>query len=179
MSEEILKALMQLFALIIKQDGGVVESEKAYVRSFLSKQLSSEDVNQYYSLFEMYADPGKEGSASTADPEKLTPVLDSVKVLSICRKINKTLHQNQKIVVLVRLFELVNADMKFTPQRMAIINTVADVFKVPKEETSSIEKFITSNNPSEIEDPLIWILTDQEKSQETTQYQHQLQGPSS
>ncbi len=176
MSEEILKALMQLFALIIKQDGGVEESEKAYVRSFLSKQLSSEDVNQYYSLFEMYADPGKEGSTSTADPVKLTPVLDSVKVLSICRKINKTLHQNQKIVVLVRLFELVNADMKFTPQRMAIINTVADVFKVPKEETSSIEKFITSTNPSEIEDPLIWILTDQEKSQETTQYQHQLQG---
>ena len=165
MSEEILKALMQLFALIIKQDGGVEESEKAYVRSFLSQQLSSEDVNQYYSLFEMYADPGEGGSASTADPEKLTPVLDSVKVLSICRKINKTLHQNQKIVVLVRLFELVNADMKFTHQRMAIINTVADVFKVPKEETSSIEKFITSTNPSEIEDPRIWILTDQKKSQ--------------
>jgi hypothetical protein len=28
MSEEILKALMQLFALIIKQDGGVEEKEK-------------------------------------------------------------------------------------------------------------------------------------------------------
>ncbi len=144
MSEEILKALMQLFALIIKQDGGIEESEKAYIRSFLSKQLSSEDVSQYYSLFEQYADIGEEGSVHPPDVEKLTPVLDSVKVLGICRRINKTLHQNQKIVVLVRLFELVNADRKFTHQRMAIINTVADVFKVPKEETSSIEKFITS-----------------------------------
>jgi ABC-type lipoprotein export system ATPase subunit/uncharacterized tellurite resistance protein B-like protein len=171
MSEEILKALMQLFALIIKQDGGVEESEKAYVRTFLSKQLSSEDVSQYYSLFEQYANFDEEGSAPPTDAEKLTPVLDSVKVLSICRKINKTLHQNQKIVVLVRLFELVNADRKFTHQRMAIINTVADVFKVPKEETSSIEKFITSKKPSEITDPLVWILTDQEELQDTTLHQ--------
>ncbi len=91
-----------------------------------------------------------------------------MKVLGICRKINKTLHQNQKIVVLVRLFELVNADRKFTPQRMAIINTVADVFKVPKEETSSIEKFITSRKPSEIEDPAVLILTGQGENKGTT-----------
>ncbi len=172
MSEEILKALMQLFALIIKQDGGVEESEKAYVRTFLSKQLSSEYVSQYYFLFEQHAGLGEESSSSPPDAEKLTPVLDSVKVLGICRRINKTLHQNQKIVVLVRLFELVNADRKFTHQRMAIINTVADVFKVPKEETSSIEKFITSTKPSEIDDPLVLILTSQEESQDTTLHQH-------
>ncbi|MCK5463256.1 MAG: ATP-binding cassette domain-containing protein, partial [Bacteroidales bacterium] len=172
MSEEILKALMQLFALIIKQDGGIEEREKAYIRSFLSKQLSSEAVSQYYSLFEHYAGIGEEVSVHPPDAEKLTPVLDSVKVLGICRRINKTLHQNQKIVVLVRLFELVNADRKFTHQRMAIINTVADVFKVPKEETSSIEKFITSTEPSEIEDPLVLILTDQEEYQDTTLHLH-------
>jgi ABC-type multidrug transport system fused ATPase/permease subunit len=173
MSEEILKALMQLFALIIKQDGGVEKSEKTYVRTFLSKQLSSEDVSQYYSLFEQHAGPGEDGSGPP-DPEKLTSVLDSVKVLSICRRINKTLHQNQKIVVLVRLFELVNADRKFTHQRMAIINTVADVFKVPKEETTSIEKFITSTRPSEHDNPLILILPGQEESQDTTLHQHDL-----
>lgn len=176
MSEEILKALMQLFALIIKQDGGVEESEKAYVRTFLSKQLSSENVSQYYSLFEQHTGAGEEGSNLAPDAEQLTPVLDSVKVLGICRKINKTLHQNQKIVVLVRLFELVNADGKFTLQRMAIINTVADVFKVPKEETSIVEKFVTSTKPSEIKDPLVWILSEQEESQGAGLPNHEPQG---
>lgn len=171
MSEEILKALMQLFALIIKQDGGVEESEKDYVKSFLSKQLASEDVSQYYSLFEKHAGLGEEGTV-IPDVKKLTPVLDSVKVLGICRRINKTLHQNQKIVVLVRLFELVNADRKFTHQRMAIINTVADVFKVPKDETASIEKFITATKPSELEDPLVLVLTDLEESQDKSSHQH-------
>ena len=158
MSEEILAALMQLFALIIKQDGGVEESEKKYVRTFLSKQLSSEEVNRYYAQFEEHAGLLEKGSASPAGGEKLTPVLDSVKVLGICKRINKTLHQNQKIVVLVRLFELVEADRKFTHQRMAIIKTVADVFKVPKQETESIERFITSSGTSGVDDPLIYIL---------------------
>ena len=31
MSEEILKALMELFALIVKQDGGMLLSEREYV----------------------------------------------------------------------------------------------------------------------------------------------------
>jgi hypothetical protein len=34
MSEEILKTQTKLLALIIQQDGGVEESEKAYVRTF-------------------------------------------------------------------------------------------------------------------------------------------------
>jgi len=40
-SEEILRALMQLFAIITKQDGGVEEKEKIYVKSFLLQQLGA------------------------------------------------------------------------------------------------------------------------------------------
>ena len=125
MSEKILKALMQLFALIIKQDGGVEEKEKNYVRNFLSQQLASENVSHYYSLFEKHAGPDEE-SPGVAGAERLTSIKDSVRVLGICRKINKTLHHNQKVIVLVRLYELVNSDRKFSKQRMAIISTVAD-----------------------------------------------------
>ena len=42
MSEEILKALMQLFGLIAKQDGGVESNESEYVKSFLKQQLNVE-----------------------------------------------------------------------------------------------------------------------------------------
>ena len=37
MSEEILKALMQLFALITKQDGGIGQKETDYVKRFLEQ----------------------------------------------------------------------------------------------------------------------------------------------
>ncbi len=149
MSEEILRALMQLFALIVKQDEGVLSGERAYVESFLNQQLNQETAGEYLKLFD------EQSSEETdKDPEKkvkLTSVKDSVRVLGICKKINKTLTQEQKVVSLVRLFELVNADRKFSDQRMAIINTVAEVFKVSKEEFQSIETFVLKNKPEELD----------------------------
>ena len=47
MSEEILKALMELFALIVKQDSGILLNERQYVHDFLNKQLSREAVATY------------------------------------------------------------------------------------------------------------------------------------
>jgi len=38
MSEEILKALMQLFAIITKQDEGTSDNEKKFVEAFLRQQ---------------------------------------------------------------------------------------------------------------------------------------------
>lgn len=142
MSEEILKALMQLFAIIAKQDGGLGASEREFVESFLKQQLNEEAVQEYLALFDSFVGPAGEESKG----KKLTAVKDSVRVLGICKKINKTLTQRQKVVVLVRLFELVNADRKFTEQRMAIINTVSEVFKLSAEEFTDIERFVVGTD---------------------------------
>lgn len=142
MSEEILKALMQLFAIIAKQDGGLGASEREFVESFLKQQLNEEAVQEYLALFDSFVGPAGEES----NGKKLTAVKDSVRVLGICKKINKTLTQRQKVVVQVRLFELVNADRKFTEQRMAIINTVSEVFKLSAEEFTDIERFVVGTD---------------------------------
>ncbi len=162
MSEEILRALMQLFALIIKQDGGVEENEKEYVKQFLTQQLADEKVRHYYSLFEEHA--GLKNSTDRDGIKKLTSVVDSVRVLGICKQINKTLHQNQKVIVLVRLYELVNAEKKFTDQRMAIIETVADVFRISREEMTSIQQYVTSDVPAKYNDTRILVVDDRDIS---------------
>ncbi len=156
MSEEILKALMELFALIVKQDGGMLLSERGYVSGFLKKQLTKDSVNEYISLFDMQAGPilndSDEKKASTPS------VKDSVKIFSICKKINRTLNQEQKVVVLMRLFELVNSNRQFTLQRMNIINTVAEVFNISSTEFSDIELFIRKDEPEELKNPAILVL---------------------
>lgn len=171
MSEEILRALMQLFGLIAKQDGGAETSEEEYVKTFLTQQLSAEAVEEYYSLFLKHAKVSKlakdeEGEGKVA----LTSMKDSVKILGICKKINKKLNKEQKVVVLVRLYELVNADRKFTEQRMAIINTVADVFKLPKEEIASIESYVISDEIEKLDLPDILIVNDKEQSFEKARF---------
>ena len=169
MSEEILRALMQLFAIIAKQDEGVESNEREYVVNFLMQQVNDKAVDEYINLFDQHAGLNDEkeegGDEENGQPKKvkLTSVKDSVKILGICKKINKTLTQKQKVVVLVRLFELVNADRKFTDQRMAIINTVAEVFKLTKEEFTDIENFVINNEIKDLDYPSVLTIHDKEE----------------
>lgn len=170
MSEEILKALMQLFAIIGKQDEGVELSEREYVKSFLTSQLNDEAVKEYLALFDSFAGLDNNGESEENSKKKLTSVRDSVRILGICKKINKTLTQEQKVVVLVRLFELVNADRKFTDQRMAIINTVAEVFNLSKEEFKSIETFVVKNRPEALDRTEILVISDKPVTNQQSKY---------
>lgn len=163
MSEEILKALMQLFGLLTKQDGGVESNETEYVRTFLKQQLNSEAVEEYFSLFLSFTEEdNKSRNGEEEGKVQLTSMKDSVKILGICKKINKQLNREQKVVVLVRLYELISMDMKLTDQRMAIVNTVADVFKLPKNEILAIEAFVLQNDSEKLGFPDILIADDHE-----------------
>jgi ABC-type multidrug transport system ATPase subunit len=157
MSEEILKALMELFALIVKQDSGILMNEREYVNDFLNKQLTRETVKEYLALFDEHAGPVSQ--ISTPKESSAPSVKDSVKILGICKKINRTLNQEQKVVVLMRLYELVNTTRQFTLQRMNIINTVAEVFKISTLDFAAIEQFVKHDNPEELKNPAILFLT--------------------
>jgi ABC-type multidrug transport system ATPase subunit len=153
MSEEILKALIQLFAIITKQDGGVTEKERQFVIRFFQQELDQDTVKEYLELYDNYsgyneqtASKGeKEEAVVETKKQKLTSVRDSVKTLGLCKKINKTLTQKQKVVVLIKIFELVGSDKNFTPQRMEIINTIATVFNIAKEEHKLVENFVLND----------------------------------
>jgi len=152
---------MELFALIVKQDGGILINEREYVSDFLNKQLTKEAVDEYLSLFNEHAGPLMERS-SVKIP--LAPsVKDSVKILGICKKINRTLNQEQKVVVLMRLYELVNADRQFTLQRMNIINTVAEVFKISSDEFAATEQFVKNDNTENLNNPAILVLSPEDE----------------
>ena len=157
MSEEILKALMELFALIVKQDGGILINEREYVSAFLNKQLTKETVNEYIALFNEHAGPIiKRSDTGISLPPSLK---DSIKIFGICKKINRTLNQEQKVVVLMRLFELINSDHQYTLQRMNIINTVAEVFKISSGEFAATEQFVKHENPEELRNASILVLS--------------------
>lgn len=159
MSEEILKALMQLFAIIAKQDDGISDIERVFVANFLKQQLNKETVDEYLILFEKYLDSGTDGKI------KLTSVKDSVKTLGIAKKINHTLTQKQKVIVLIRLFEFINTEKKITSQRIAIINTVAEVFNIPVDEIISIRQFVllTEEITQNTNDNILIISADENK----------------
>ncbi len=156
MSEEILKALTQLFAIITKQDEGVTENEREFVIRFFQQELDRDSINEYIELYDTYSEYNKQADGTKV---RLTSVKDSVKTLGICRKINKTLTQKQKVIVLIKLLELVGSDRNFTPQRMEIINTVSTVFNISAEEYKMIEAFATALNTTALNYPGMLIIS--------------------
>ncbi len=177
MSEEILRALMQLFALIVKQDEGVQEKEYLFVKQFLFRQLGEDSAGEYLSLFEEFAeiDPDNIGKVTRL---RAPSVKDSVRIFSICKKINRTLNREQKVVVLLRLFELLNSAGKFTVQRMNIVNTVAEVFRISQEVCNNMEYFIRYNDPDKLDREDIFILGGERKvlMKARFQYRRSLEG---
>ena len=179
MSEEILKALTQLFAIITKQDGGVTENERNYVISIFKEDLDQDSIREYLALYDEFVGYGKEtGAEGEKDKKRLTSVKDSVKTLAICRKINKTLTQKQKVVVLLKLLELVGSDRNFTHQRMEIINTVSEVFNIGSDEYKLIEGFIlhTAEETLDFEDLLVVRKHKSDKLAKTKQLQIDING---
>jgi ABC-type multidrug transport system ATPase subunit len=146
MSEEILKALTQLLAIITKQDGGVTDNERQFVINFFQQELEKSAIEGYLQLYDSISGYNtQQGKHEDDQNSKLTSVKDSIKTLAICKKINKTLTQKQKVVVLIKILELVGSDKNFTPQRMEIVNTVSTVFNIVQDEYKLIESFVISD----------------------------------
>ena len=151
MSEKILRALMQLFAILANAHAGISEAlpqgdadnESEVVRSFLKELLSLELVEEYLGIYRSYIDNLQQISQKKDGSSKRLS-LNSVKVLRICSDINKELVQKQKIIVLIRLIEFVNSDSVIAPQELEFIKTVAESFNISDNEFNRIKDFVES-----------------------------------
>jgi len=136
MNETILKALMQLFAIIANVDKeGISDKSRSIVESYLKMQLSLDQVNAYLVLFDEFI-ATHHGGITKKDGTQVRKRTssNSVKVLRICQQINEELHQDQKILVLLQLLEFISYGEVITEKDLDFVKTVSDIFNVPEEE---------------------------------------------
>ncbi len=142
MSEKILKALLQLFAIIAKSDGtqGPGLSGKEVVMRFLRQQFSAELVPGHLAVFDTFIAAFHSSGGESRQGRKRTSV-NSVRVLRICTQVNEELTQRQKFVVLVHLLELIQANGEVGEQELEFVSTVAETFNIPIEEFERCRSF--------------------------------------
>ncbi len=150
MSERILKALMQLFAIIAKVDideetGEVRLDSKGrqIVRTFLSQELNQELVEEYLKVFDEYVighHTSKRKRKSNTRRKRTS--VNSVKVLRICTQINEELAQRQKIIVFIRILEFTNANDVIAEQELEFVTTVAETFNIGREEFKDCLEYV-------------------------------------
>lgn len=166
MSESILNALIHLFALVATVNKTSVSYKgRGVVRTFLRQHLTEDLAEEYLQLFDnyfnFYQKELKEKSNSNSDDESLI----SFQVSNICRQINKGLHQNERIIVFLRLLEFVNEDEFITPLEEQFISTVTASFRISDEEFSDCRAFIFENDCSNIrEERVLVIHSDEQKT---------------
>jgi ABC-type multidrug transport system ATPase subunit len=141
MSEQILKALMELFAIIArpKELSTIGSDRRIVVESYLHRILNQELIEGYLETFD-YFYARHQSLVNSRGAKRIGP--DSVKILRICDQINKELTQKQKLIVLIHLFEFVYSNnSEISNQEFEFIKTVAESFHIGKEEHDVIRDF--------------------------------------
>lgn len=159
MSENILKALMQLFALVSEsEDENVAQERRTVVGLFLKLQLNQELVEEYLRVFDEFI-AGQQKKSEGKKKRKRTSV-NSVKILRICTQINEELAQPQKIIVLIRLLEFINEQGTPTEQEIEFVTTVAETFNIEHDEYNRCMALIQNDEDEIPESSKILIIND-------------------
>jgi len=143
MSERILKALMQLFAIIAHPEGSGAK-RRAMVVKYLYRQLDQDSAQEYLALYDKYYQDTIDRNSRRTKQKKVTSSR-SVRILRICSEMNKELVIRQKIIILIQLLEFLMEGGEITSGENAFVETVADTFNLPKEGFVRLRDFMVSD----------------------------------
>lgn len=149
MNEKILKALMQLFAIVANEDGSTLSNE-AVVETYLDEKIGKERAAKYLGFFEAYLAQLSKKSDGTSRKKSVS--LSSVRILRICTELNEELDQYQKTLVFSRLIQFVySSSRNISSQLSDFLETVAEVFHINESEKKSIYALCAAQVSAQIE----------------------------
>jgi ABC-type multidrug transport system ATPase subunit/uncharacterized tellurite resistance protein B-like protein len=155
MSEQLLKAIILLFAILAKVDG-VTEDEKKSIKNFLLNRLNEKTALKYFDLFNKLIDVYHQEAQKMTEEEK--KVSEQREIEKICRQINAELTHHQKIVLSLDLITLTIADGKISKKEDALLNFIAKEIKVDSQDIESIKSFAIAEHPRDLEADISLII---------------------
>jgi len=159
MSEELLKAIIQLFAIVAKER--ITDDERANIRDFLSLHLNQEGTRYYLNLFDEFVKANrKAASAEMAqmDDETAQFVDDWAQIMQISKKVNQALTMQQKAVIVIKIIELVYADGHISERQENLIFYIGEALKIPMKDIQSMRMFIQGQDSDELNAKNILII---------------------
>ena len=155
MSESLLKAILDLFILVIKEDD-ITESERDKVVEFLNQHLSQKNVQMYLEYFDKIA--AEVIVRDVKDTKELQ------ELLMLCKKINVELTKKQKTVLLKELIELILADGIITQKEDDLVKAIAKAIHTDEQEVEEFKIFIAGRSPDDMKGKKFIVLTDKSET---------------
>ncbi len=151
MSEELLKAIIQLFAIVAKER--ITDDERANIKEFLSLHLNQEAIRYYLNLFDEFVKANRKVGTSdlgNVDEETLQFVDDWAKIMQISKKVNQALTMQQKAVLVVKIIELVFADGQISERQGNLIFYIGEALKIPLKDLQAMRTFVIGQDSDEL-----------------------------
>lgn len=129
---------MRLFAVVAKE-GDVTRQEREQIRIFLQEHLSHAAVETYLAFFDEIT---KAPQASAGDVQNIT---------QLCQEINPELTQKQKIIIILDLVSIIQADGHISETEENLVNTIGDCFKISQAEIVAIKRFVLGKHAADLD----------------------------
>lgn len=162
MSEELLKAIIQLFAIVTRER--ITEEERNDIKEFLALHLNRDAIKYYLNLFDEFAGNYKvaasaETTASGAiDQETQQFVDDWAKIMQITKKVNQALTMQQKLVLVVKIIELVFVDNEISERQSNLIFYIGQALKIDQHDVKELRDFVTGQDIDELASKHVLII---------------------
>ena len=150
MSEELLKAIIQLFAIVSKER--ITEDERLKIKEFLSLHLNQDAIRYYLTLFDEFGKTAsKSGSVELGmDDETVQFVDDWAQIMQITKKVNQALTKQQKSVLIIKIIELCYADGDLSERQSNLIFYIGEALNIPQTDTQSMRAFVAGQDVEEL-----------------------------
>jgi len=159
MSEELLKAVIQFFAIVSKER--ITEDERAIIKEFLSLHLNQDGTRYYLSLFDEFCKDNKRtanSGLSNVDDATREFVDDWAQIMQISKKVNQALTMQQKAVLVIKIIELVFADDSLSERQSNLIFYISEALKIPAKDFRAMRSFVVGNDIEELASKNILII---------------------
>jgi ABC-type multidrug transport system ATPase subunit len=148
MSEPLLKAILRLFAVVAHEDE-VTLQEREQIRKFLEDHLSQAAVDPYLTFFDDYS---KALAQKSGDGNALTILRD------VCKEINPELTQKQKVVIIVEVIAIIQADGSITAHEQELVDVIGSTFKISPKGIEAITTFVLGKQAQAVDNENILII---------------------
>jgi ABC-type multidrug transport system ATPase subunit len=159
MSEELLKAIIQLFAIVARER--ITEDERSKIKEFLSLHLNREATNYYLKLFDEFCQVhniNTRQDLSTLDADTQQFVDDWSNIMKIIKQVNQALTMQQKLVLIVKIIELVFVDYEISDRQGNLIFYIGQSLKIPQADVHALQTFVKGQDIDELSSKNVLII---------------------
>ncbi|MBN1117615.1 MAG: ATP-binding cassette domain-containing protein [Bacteroidales bacterium] len=141
MKESVLKSLMRLFAIVSQVHSlEQLTVARQVIEDYLKIYVRSTRLRQFLIMFDFYHNNLREREIKTGD--KQLSML-SVKSVIICDQVNSSLSQKDKLILLIKLLEVISLTSHIEREDIDFIKTISDALNIEESTFNDCLGFIT------------------------------------